>query len=157
MIISSLQEFYKLLKPNSPIISIDYGAKKIGVAISDPDKKIAMPLEVKIIQNTKEKIDYILSLVKKYNASGIVIGLPVNMDGTSSDQSKIIENFVETLSPEINIPIFLQDERLSTSAAHSMLKSFGMKRKDRDEVDDKVAASFILETVLHSFLVKNGN
>lgn len=150
MIFTSLQEFCKELNAKSPLLSIDYGAKKLGFAISDPECKLAMPLEVASFKNDKDKIPYIENLISKHNISGIVIGLPINMDGTDSSQSEIITKFANALSEKLEQPIFLQDERLSTKAAQSLLKSVGIKRKDRDEIDDKISASYILETVIDS-------
>jgi putative Holliday junction resolvase len=150
MIQLSLQEFCTELKKNSPLLCIDYGLKKLGFAISDPGRKLAMPLEVAVFKDEKSKIPYISNLISKHNISGIVIGLPINMDGTDSSQSELITKFAKLLSEDSNQPIFLQDERLSTKAAQSLLRSAGIKRKIRDEIDDKISASYILETVIDS-------
>lgn len=150
MIFTSLQDFCKELKANSSLLSIDYGKRKLGFAISDPSKKIAMPLDVKEFKHDKDKIPYIEQLISKHNLHGIVIGLPIHMDGSDSIQAEVITKFAETLFKQTSQPIFLQDERLSTKAAQSLLKSFGMKRKHRDEIDDKISASMILETVIDS-------
>lgn len=150
MIKASLQEFYALLKPNMPILGIDYGKKKMGFAISDPSKTISVPLEVQIFDKEDKKIAYILGMIEKHKICAIVLGKPVNMDGSESEGVKIIEKFAGMLSDSSEKPIFLQDERLSTKAAHSLLRSAGMKRKARDEVDDQISASLILETVIDS-------
>lgn len=150
MIRLSLQDFCRELKENSPLLCIDYGSKKLGFAISDPSKKLAMPLEVSSFKDEKSKLQYVSSLASKHNIYGIVIGLPINMDGSASTQSEVIVKFADALSSNLNQPIFLQDERLSTRAAQSLLKSAGIRRKDRDEIDDKISASMILETVIDS-------
>lgn len=150
MIKDSLQEFYALLKPNMPILGIDYGKRKVGFAISDPSRNISVPLEVGQFDKEDQKIAYILNMVEKHKICGIVIGKPVNMDGSSSEGEKVIEKFAGLLANSSELPIFLQDERLSTKAAHSLLKSAGIKRKARDEMDDQISASLILETVIDS-------
>lgn len=150
MIARGLQEFYQLIKPNTPIIAVDFGEKKIGIALSDPGQTIAMPLEVYSNSSADLKIKKILETASKYSASGIVMGLPVNMDGSDSDQTQRVLEFTKTLSEATDIMIFLQDERLTTKAAGNLLKSFGLTRKERNNNDDRIAASMILETVLDS-------
>lgn len=89
-------------------------------------------------------------MLQEKNISAIVIGLPINMDGTKSEQTILTEKFAEKLEKRSNLPIFLQDERLTSKAADNLLKGFGLKRKDRNNQDDLAAASLILETVLNS-------
>lgn len=150
MIINNLQEFYRLLLPNAPLISIDYGSKKIGIAISNQERNIAMPLNIITEANKKAIIASLLEKIEQYKSCGIVIGLPINMSGMQTEQSAIVIKFAEELTKSINLPIYLQDERLTTKAANNFLKSFGIKRKERNNNDDAVAASMILETVLNS-------
>jgi len=150
MILSSLQEFYSFFENNKPIIAIDYGAKKIGLAISSPDYLIAMPYLV--ISNAKdsEKITKILDVILKNKVCGIVIGLPVNMDGTDSKQTTIVKNFATNLAKKTLLPLYLQDERLTSKLADNLLKNMGFNRKKRNEIDDVLAASLILETTLEA-------
>lgn len=150
MIKESLQEFYADLKPNMPILGIDYGKRKLGFAISDPSRNISVPLEIGVFEKEDQKLAYIISMIDKHRICGLVIGKPVNMDGSESEGSVAIQKFANLLSDSSNLPIFLQDERLSTKAAHSLLISAGVKRKDRDEIDDQISASLILETVIDS-------
>ena len=93
---------------------------------------------------------HIIDFIVKNNICAIVVGLPVNMDGTSSSQAKIVTSFVNKLAKETNLPIYLQDERLTSKAADNMLKDMGFNRRQRNERDDMAAASLILETVLES-------
>jgi putative Holliday junction resolvase len=109
---------------------------------------MALPLEVVAIEKENAKLDYIKQLVSKYKAGGIVLGLPTYMDGTASSQTHSVNNFAKKLAAMVSIPIFLQDERLSTAAAQSLLRDTGMKRKQRDMVDDKISASLILDAVI---------
>ncbi|EER21837.1 MULTISPECIES: Holliday junction resolvase RuvX [spotted fever group] len=152
MIIKNLQEFYRLLIPNAPLIAIDYGSKKLGIALSNQERSIAMPLNTITEINKKIVITSLLNIIEKYKVCGVVIGLPIDMSGAVTEQTNIVMKFAEELAESINlpIPVYLQDERLTTKAANNFLKSFGVKRKDRNNNDDAVAASMILETVLDS-------
>jgi len=150
MIIENLQEFYQLLMPNAPLIAIDYGSKKLGIAMSNRERSIAMPLNTITEPNKKAITTALLSIIEKYKVCGVVIGLPIDMSGVVTQQTNIVMKFAEELAKSINLPIYLQDERLTTKAANNFLKSFGVKRKDRNNNDDAVAASMILETVLDS-------
>lgn len=150
MIISSLQEFYSFCKTNSPLLAIDYGTKKIGLAVSNPEHTIAMPHSIIIAYKEQEKLGKIDDFVTKHKVCAIVVGLPVNMDGTYSEQTKIVISFVNKLADKISLPIYLQDERLTSKAADSLLRDMGFNRKQRNERDDMAAASMILETTLES-------
>jgi putative holliday junction resolvase len=150
MIISSLQEFYSFFELNKPLLAIDYGNKKIGLAISSPDHTIAMPHSIIFAHKEQEKLSKITDFITRYNICAIVVGLPVNMDGTNSEQTKIVINFVDKLAKKTNLPIYLQDERLTSKAADSLLRNMGFNRKQRNERDDMAAASMILETTLES-------
>jgi len=152
MIIENLQEFYQLLKARQPIISIDYGIKKMGVAISNQECTIAMPLLTIKELKEQDKITKILSLLATYSVCGVVIGLPISMNGQESSQTLEVQNFAKNFAKVNDLPIYLQDERLTTMAANSLLKSFGIKRKDRNKNDDMIAASMILETTLNSII-----
>ncbi|WP_341763682.1 Holliday junction resolvase RuvX [Candidatus Tisiphia endosymbiont of Beris chalybata] len=150
MITKTLLEFKALLQINKPIIAIDYGMRKTGLALSDPGKIIAMPFNTIYQIDKKEKIKAILNLATSCLACGIVIGLPINMDGTISEQTTILLKFTDTLNLATELPIYLQDERLSSKAANSLLKSLGFNRRERNNKDDAIAASMLLETTLNS-------
>lgn len=150
MILATLQEFYEALIPNTTILGVDFGVKKVGFAISDHAFTMALPLNVIKAEKLDVKLKHIMEIVQKYRASGIVVGLPLNMDGTYSDQTKLVVRFAEKLAAFSNLPIFLQDERLTSMEAQSILRDAGFKRKDRDKMDDKIAASLILNTVINS-------
>lgn len=144
MITSNIQEFCKFLTKSSPILSLDFGEKKIGVAVSNKEHTMSLPIDV--IANN---IENILEIVLKYNPCGIVIGLPVNMDGTMENNAiEKVQNFAKNLYDKLSIPIFLQDERLTSKTADNLLKDLGLSRKDRNKIDDKIAAAMILESAL---------
>jgi len=150
MIIQSLQEFCRYLTPNAPIMAIDMGEKKLGFALTDMNRVMAMPLDVMRFDSDKKKISHILDLINKHKVCAIVMGLPLNMDGTNSEQTIKVRAFAEGLA---SVPIYMQDERMTSMAANSLLKSIGMNRKDRHQMDDQVAACMILESVLEG--IKN--
>lgn len=144
MITSNIQEFCKYLKKSAPILSLDFGEKKIGVAVSNKDHTMSLPIDV--IENN---IIYISEIVTKYNPCAIVIGLPVNMDGTRANSGiDKVHNFAQSIYERLSLPIFLQDERLTSKTADNLLKDLGLSRKDRNKMDDKIAASMILDSVL---------
>ena len=147
MITTSLQEFCKYFVPNAPILAIDMGEKKVGFALSDRNRVMAMPLEVLRFDGDKKKLAYIVTLLQQNKVCSIVIGLPLNMDGTDSEQTTKVRAFAAKLSELCDQPIYMQDERMTSSAANSLLKGMGMNRKDRHQIDDQVAACMILESV----------
>lgn len=153
MIVKSLQEFYDCFEIGRPIIAFDHGQKKIGVALSTPDHKFSMPHKL-ITENVLDKqLKECTKTIVETNSCAIVVGLPLNMNCTESEQTKIVQKFTDALAKLTSLPIYLQDERLTSKTADNLLKTFGLKRKKRNEFDDPVAANLILETILLS--VKN--
>jgi putative Holliday junction resolvase len=143
MITTNIQEFCLKLPGAGVIFAIDFGTKKLGIAITDPSRKMAMPIAV-----IPASIPDLQKILEKYKPAGIVIGLPINMDGTKGAQGELVEKFAEKLQRLFGLPILLQDERLTTKAAGNALRILGLNRKQRDSRDDQVAACMILETVL---------
>lgn len=148
MLLNSPQEFSTQIKNGKPLISFDLGTKKIGIALSTPDHKLAMPHSIITVNNQGNIAKQCLEVITNNNCCGIVIGLPLNMNGSISTQTENAQKFANQLAQLTDLPILLQDERLTSKTADNLLKSFGLKRKERNNIDDKVAASLILETVL---------
>jgi putative Holliday junction resolvase len=109
-----------------------------------------MPLKIVTGLSDSNKLNSISDIVELYSVCAIVLGLPISMDGRASQQTRIVQNFAENLKNIFNLPIYLQDERLTSRAADSLLKSFGMSRKERNSQDDSIAASMLLETTIDS-------
>ena len=132
----------------SCLLGLDLGDKTIGIAVSDDGLRIASPLEV--IRRTKftRDADRLLKIVGDYNIGGIVIGLPVNMDGTEGPRCQSARQFGANLSEKTDIPIGFWDERLSTQAMERHLIAQDVSRKRRAEVIDKMAAQYILQGAL---------
>lgn len=148
MITHEPQVFYSSLQSHTPIIAIDYGRKKLGIAVSDHLQQMSLPLATETVLKN-DHISIILKYLTKYKTSHLVIGLPINMDGSNSEQTMAITRFAEALSakhPEISI--LMQDERLTSKNAESLLRLGGTKRKQRHDIDDSVAASLILDSAL---------
>ena len=154
MIINTLEKLHRILKNTKPIIGIDYGEKKTGLAISTPDHSFAMPFQLIINYSQKDKIKKITYIIKSLEICAVIMGLPLNMNGTTSIQTNIIKHFTYKLNNKLkNIPIFFQDERLTSKMANNSLKLLGIKRKNRNANDDLISANIILNITLNS--IKN--
>jgi putative Holliday junction resolvase len=130
------------------ILGLDLGTKTIGVAISDGMRYSATPLET--IKRTKftQDAERIIELVAENQVVALLLGLPLNMDGTEGPRVQSTRAFARNLAPKINLPIAFWDERLSTSAVTRMMIDADMRRDRRAEVVDKLAASYILQGAL---------
>jgi putative Holliday junction resolvase len=136
------------LPPTGKLLGLDLGTKTIGVAISDGMRYSATPLET--IRRTKFTADAvrIVELIAENEAVGIVLGLPLNMDGSEGPRAQSTRAFARNLAGKIAIPIAFWDERLSTSAVTRTLIEADVRRARRAEVVDKLAASYILQGAL---------
>ena len=135
-------------------LGLDLGSRTLGIAISDLTGVIAT--SYKIIRHNEEYnklVDEILKIVKEEKISAIVLGLPKNMDNTIGYKGELSISFKEKLEKKIQIQIYLQDERLTTKEAESILIKNDTSRKKRKKVIDSLAATIILQ----SFLDKKGN
>ena len=135
-------------------LGLDLGSRTLGIAISDLTGVIAT--SYKIIRHNEEYnklVDEILKIVTEEKISSIVLGLPKNMDNTIGYKGELSISFKKKLEKKIQIPIYLQDERLTTKEAESILIKNDTSRKKRKKVIDSLAATIILQ----SFLDKKGN
>ncbi len=127
-------------------LAIDHGTKRTGLAICDAAENIASPLAV--LHGQKELLKKIAEIVKAENVEAIVLGLPLNMTGTESSQTKIVRKFAEQLEKHLSVPIHLQDERLSSFSAEEKLAPADFTRGKKKKRIDAVAAAEILEAFL---------
>ena len=134
-------------------IAFDIGDKRIGIAVSDPFCEMALPYETYYRKNFKKDIGYLVNLAKARSATVIVCGLPVNFDGSPSEQTVKTQSFIDELKKNTDILVVTEDERFTTMEARRLLLEADMKRADRKSVIDKVAASYILETYMNK--IKN--
>ena len=129
-------------------IAFDIGDKRIGIAVSDPFGEMALPLETYYRKNFKKDIEYLVKIAKDRYADVIVCGLPLNFDGSKSEQTLKTESFIEEIRKNTDITIVTEDERFTTLEARRLLLEADMRRQDRKAVIDKVAASYILDTYM---------
>ena len=143
--IVSIDEFKTTIENNSRLLGIDPGKKNIGFAICDENKKVATPL--KVLQKSKFEvlIKQINQIIKENQIKGIVIGNPMNMDGTSGKSSQSARDFAINLSKNITIPITMWDERLSSEGSFKITRDLGTNITNRVNKLDKNAAAFILQ------------
>ncbi len=140
-----------LLGPGQRLLGLDLGDKTVGIALSDVECRIATAL--KTIQRTKFREDAaeLFATIEKFNVGALVLGLPLNMDGSSGPRVQATRTFARNLRNLREIPILFWDERLSTVAAERALLSIDLSRKKRAAVIDATAAAFILQGVLDRF------
>lgn len=133
---------------NRRVVALDIGDVRIGVAVSDPSRTIAMPVEVIVRVGWGPDTRRIKEICERYDTSLIVSGLPLNMDGTEGFQAKKVRELCCQLEKS-GFTVFFQDERLSTVTAEDALLEGRLSRSDRKSIVDKVAAAIILEQWLH--------
>src|SRR6516164_9028784 len=143
-----LVEAMAYLPARGALIGLDLGTKTIGVATSDPDRRIATTVDT--IRRGRFSADAarLLALAAERNAAGFVLGLPVNMDGTEGRRAQATRAFARNLARVSELPIALWDERLSTAAVERELIAADVTRARRAKVIDQHAAAFILQGAL---------
>jgi len=141
-------KFKNLVDDELTLLALDPGTKSIGIAISDINKKIATPLRVLEFKKYNDLKEKLLNIILDRKVGGIVIGNPINMDGSIGPRSQSSNSLADNLSSDLKLPILLWDERLSTSAAEKLLIEADLSRKKRSNIIDKIAASFILQGYL---------
>jgi putative Holliday junction resolvase len=144
----SIEKLAGLLPRNGPLIGLDLGTKTIGLALSDIGRQIASPLRT--IGRTRFSADAraLLAETKNHGAVGLILGLPLNMDGSEGPRVQATRAFARNLAALTNLPIVFWDERLSTAAVTRTLIDADASRKRRGEVIDKMAAAYILQGAL---------
>ncbi|UWQ26279.1 Holliday junction resolvase RuvX [Leisingera aquaemixtae] len=157
MIHDAFKDFAAALPPMSALMGLDLGTKTIGVAVSDRIGAVATPLETVKRKKFSADAARLLEIIKDRDISGILLGLPRNMDGTEGPRCQSTRAFARNLMQLTDLPISFWDERLSTVAAEKALLEADTTRKRRAEVIDHVAASYILQGALDRMRhLKNG-
>lgn len=133
------------------LIGLDLGSKTIGVAASDPDRKLAAGVETIARTNFSADAARVLALAKERRAVGFVLGLPLNMDGSEGPRAQSTRSFARNLAARTDLPIALWDERLSTAAVERDLIAADVSRAKRAAIIDQHAAAFILQGALDRF------
>ncbi|MEA5138255.1 Holliday junction resolvase RuvX [Arcicella rigui] len=132
------------------ILAIDYGSKRVGMAVTDPLKIIASALDT---VHSKDVIEYLKKYFQKEEVEAIVVGMPVNLDGADTNNTPQVKGFVKGLKKTFpEMPIHLHDERFTSSMALSTMISGGYSKKDRREKGniDKISATIILQSFMES-------
>ena len=144
----ALADLSQRLKRDERLLGLDVGTKTVGLALSDVMRQIATPLET--IRRTKFTADAarLLQLTTEHGVGGLVIGLPVNLDGTQGPRAQSTRAFARNLAGLTDLPMAFWDERLSTAAAERVLLEADTSRKRRAELIDKMAAAYILQGAL---------
>jgi putative pre-16S rRNA nuclease len=127
-------------------LAIDYGTKRTGLAICDAGETLASPLAV--IEDRRNLLTKIAQVVAAEHVEAIVLGLPLNMDGSEGPQSKLVLKFADRLQAHVSVPVYLQDERLSSFAAEERLAPANLTKGKQKKRLDAVAAAAILEAFI---------
>jgi len=132
------------------ILSLDHGTRRIGVAVSDELKIIATPLEYIPAEPMEKVIERLQQLIREKEVELILIGMPRNMDGTHGPASQTVQNFIAALQPHITTPMKTWDERLTSVMANRALLEGNVRRNQRKQKVDKMAAAILLQSYLDS-------
>ena len=141
-------EFANVLPAGAPLMGLDVGTKTIGIALSDVTRTIASGLVTLTRGKFTADTQRLLALVDEHNVGGLVVGLPVNLDGSQGPRAQATRAFARNLAKLTPLPILLWDERLTTAAAERSLLEADVSRRRRAQVIDKVAATLILQSAL---------
>jgi putative Holliday junction resolvase len=147
-VILPLIDIAELLPPRGALIGLDLGTKTIGVAVCDPDRRLATGVETVARTNFTKDAARLLALAAERNAAGFVLGLPINMDGTEGPRAQSTRAFARNFARLTELPIGLWDERLSTAAVERELIGNDVSRAKRAAVIDQHAAMYILQGAL---------
>ena len=140
-----IEDFKKSIGKKSRLLGIDPGKSRIGLAISDEDKLVSTPLKTINKKNNSKFISVIKEIIIENNIKGIIIGNPINMDGSSGPSSQSAIDFAKYISNNISIPVSMWDERLSTEGAFNLSSNLDINVSKKVEKLDQNAASFILQ------------
>ena len=132
------------------ILALDYGTKRVGVAISDELEMIATPLGYLDAQPREKLLDQIAQLVAERGVGLVVVGMPRNMDGSYGPAAEQVREFVEMLEKRLSVPVKTWDERLTTAQAEKLLLQADVSRKKRKKKVDHIAAAILLQSYLDS-------
>ena len=144
----TLEEFKKKHSDKCRLIGLDLGSKRIGVSICDEKQLIATPLKTINRNSLKDLIDELRLIINENNIKGIIVGNPLNMDGSSGRSAQSVKDTTENIEKNLYIPICLWDERLSTVGAFNLSSQLDINVSKREKKIDENAAAFILQGAL---------
>ena len=140
-----IEDFKKSIEKKSRLLGIDPGKNRVGLAISDENKLVSTPLKTIIKKNNSNFIREINEIVEENNIKGIIVGNPINMDGSRGPSSQSANDFAKYLSNNISIPVTMWDERLSSDGAFNLMSNLDVNVSKKVEKLDQNSASFILQ------------
>ena len=141
----TIEDLKKKQSENSRLIGLDLGSKRIGVSICDEKQSIATPFKTINKTNTNELINKLKKIIEEYDIKGIVVGNPINMDGTLGKSSQSVNDISDNIDKAIDIDVCLWDERLSTVGAFNLSSQLDVNVSKREKNIDQNAAAFILQ------------
>ena len=141
----TLEELKKKQLDKCRLIALDLGSKRIGVSICDEKQLIATPFKTLNRTTAKELINELKIIIEENNIQGIIIGNPLNMDGSSGSSAQSVKDTSDNIEKSINLPICLWDERLSTVGAFNLSSQLDINVSKREKKIDENAAAFILQ------------
>ena len=141
----TLEEFKKKQSDKCRLIGLDLGSKRIGVSICDEKQLIATPFKTIKRSTAKEVINELRTIIEENDIRGIIIGNPLNMDGTSGSSAQSVKDTSENIEKSINLPVCLWDERLSTVGAFNLSSQLDINVSKKEKKIDENAATFILQ------------
>ena len=144
----TLEEFKKKHSDKCRLIGLDLGSKRIGVSICDDKQLIATPLKTINRNSLEDLVDELKLIINENNIKGIIVGNPLNMDGSSGRSAQSVKDTTENIEKNLDIPICLWDERLSTVGAFNLSRQLGINVSKREKKIDENAATFILQGAL---------
>ena len=130
------------------ILGVDLGERRVGFALSDPTQFLSSSHAMVEVQSPAHAANETARVARENDAVKIVVGLPINMDGSKGPAAQKALAFVELLRPKVKVPVETWDERLSTKSAHDVLIQAGTRRGDRKQLVDKIAAQIMLQNYL---------
>ncbi|HBY19377.1 MAG TPA: Holliday junction resolvase RuvX [Candidatus Marinimicrobia bacterium] len=130
------------------ILAVDYGHKRVGLALSDPLKIVATPLDTLQVNGEEALLQALENLIKKWQVNQLLIGYPLGLKGVKTKQTLEVERFVEVLKKRISIPITLWDERFTSAEAKDILRQKGVRPSENKGLVDQMSARIILQEYL---------
>lgn len=146
-----------MIAAKGALLGIDYGTKRIGLAVCDPDRVIASPLETYTRQNPAADSAYFARIVEHHRIVGLVVGLPLHANGDESDMSRESRAFAKALAELTKLPFVMWDERCTSAAAEDALREANLSHKKRKAKVDRVAAQMILQTYIDAKCPPHGS
>ena len=140
-----IEEFKKSIGKKSRLLGIDPGKNRVGIAISDENKVVSTPLKTILKKNNSNFLNEIKEIILENNVKGIIIGHPINMDGSTGPSAQSAVDFAVYISNNVSIPVSMWDERLSSQAAFNLSSNLDINVSKKVDKLDENAASFILQ------------